>query len=275
MKKYLTLLFSAVFTGTFAQQHQLTKLWESPHLAVPESALLNEKKDFMYTALIDGDASASDGKGGIAKVNTRGKILDSAWVKGLNAPKGMAKWGNKLYVADIKELVVINTSNAKIEAKIPVEGSVFLNDVTADKTGNIFVSDTRTGKVYKIKNNHVELWLNDVPNANGLKAINDDLYILSGTNVMKADKNKQLTIIAKDLAKNGDGIEQLNNGDFIVTCWNGLIYYVTPNGSAELLLDTQEQKINTADLALDSAKGIIYIPTFNHRSIIAYQLKNK
>ena len=275
MKNFLTILFCATLTASYGQKHQLTKIWETDSLAVPESVLINDKKDFLFTSLIDGGGNVADGRGGIAKISLDGKILDANWVSGLNAPKGIGKSGKKLYVADLTEVAVVNIASRKVELKIPIIGSVFLNDVTVDSKGNAFVSDTRIGKIYKIKGNKAELWIENIADANGLKAINDDLYVLSGKKLLKISPDKTITTVAEGFAKNGDGVEPLQNGDFIVTCWNGLVYYVSKDGSIELLLDTQSQKINTADLAVNQAENILYIPTFNHKSIIAYKLSEK
>lgn len=274
MKKLLPLLLLAVVTRTQAQ-HQLVKLWETDSMAVPESVLPSFKENILYVSLIDGVPNAADGKGGIAKVRTDGKIINPSWVSGLNAPKGMGRVGDKLYVADLTEVVVINTGTGKVETRIPAEGAVFLNDVAIDNKGIVYVSDTRTGKVYRVINNKAEIWLENISDANGLRIIGDDLYILSGTKLIKVTTEKVITTIAQGFGKNGDGLEPLNNGDFIASCWSGLVYYVSKTGQIELLLDTQDSKINTADIGVDRNKNIIYIPTFNHKSIIAYQLKNK
>jgi DNA-binding beta-propeller fold protein YncE len=92
-------------------------------------------KDGMYVAVIDGQPWNADGKGQIARLDTKGKIVNASWATGLSAPKGMAIWDKKLYVADISEVAVINTKTGKIESKIPVEGATGLNDVTIDSKG--------------------------------------------------------------------------------------------------------------------------------------------
>ena len=56
------------------------------------------------------------------------------------------------------------------------------------------------------------------------------------------------------------GIEPIGNGDFLVTSWPGYIFYVYADGQKELLLDTHEQKKNTADIGYDPVKKIIYVP---------------
>ena len=90
---------------------------------------------------------------------------------------------------------------------------------------------------------------------------------------MKADAKKNIVQIA-DVGQGIDGIEPIGNGDFLVTSWAGYIFYVYANGQTELLLDTHEQKKNTADIGYDPVKKIVYVPTFFDRRIVAYQLSS-
>lgn len=264
-----SLLFLAATNVT--AQHSITKIWETKLLLnIPESALLT--KDVIYTSLIDGEPWTADGKGGIAKVGKDGKIIKADWITGLNAPKGMAIIGDLLYVADLNELVVIGISKGKIEYKIKVPGAVGLNDVTADKNGVVWVTDTQKGLVFKVKGKEAALFLKNIPEVNGIKAIGDKLYILGGKAMYVTDASKKLTTIVA-LEQGGDGIEPVGNGDFIVTAWAGYMYYVNTNkNTKELLLDTHTVK-NTADIGFDPATRIIYVPTFSGKSIAAYQLK--
>ncbi len=89
--------------------------------------------------------------------------------------------------------------------------------------------------------------------------------------LMNADDKKQIRQIA-DVGHDIDGIEPIGNGDFLATSWVGYIYYVYANGQTELLLDTHEQKKNTADIGYDPVKKIVYVPTFFDKRIVAYQL---
>ncbi len=81
-----------------------------------------------------------------------------------------------------------------------------------------------------------------------------------------------LTVITTGLDESSDGIIQTSNKDFIVSCWNGIIYNVKNDGSKEVLLDTRAQKINTADIGFDAVKNILYVPTFFKNKVVAYQL---
>jgi hypothetical protein len=274
MKKWIFLLAGIQLGGiVYAQQHSLEKIWTTDAvIAVPESVLPDFKKQVLYVSLIDGGGWDADGKGGVGKLGMDGKIIDTSWITGLNAPKGLGRYKDRLYVADIKEVVVINIKKGVVEKKIAVEGAQALNDITVDGRGNVYVSDSRAAKIYKITRDVPALYLENMTGVNGLKAIGTDLYILSGKRFVKADAGKNFTEIAT-LDQGGDGLEPIGNGDFIATSWSGYIYYVYANGKTELLLDTHLEKRNTADIGYDPVKHIVYLPTFNAKTVEAYQLK--
>ncbi|HEY0246298.1 MAG TPA: ATP-binding protein [Mucilaginibacter sp.] len=251
-------------------QHSIKKTWSTDSvLAIPESVLL--AKEIMYVSLIDGDSWTKDGKGGVGKLTRSGKIINQTWITGLNAPKGMVIKGDFLYVADVDELVVISISKNKIDHKIKINGAAGLNDVTLDKTGSIYVTDTNKGNVYKVTNDKPELYLDNLKSANGIKAVGDKLYILDGDGMYVTGKDKKLTKICA-LEHGGDGIEPIGNGDFLVTEWAGYFYYVSANGNKQLLLDTHATNKRTADIGYDPIRKIIYMPTFSGKSVVAYTL---
>lgn len=272
MKKLFSLLLSAVALNAEAQSHKLELLWETDSvIAVPESVLPDFKKKILYVSLIDGGGWVADGKGGVGIMQPDGQF-DSKWVSGLNAPKGMGMVGNRLYVADMNEVVVIDRSKGTIEKRITPENASGLNDVTVTDKGIVLLSDSRAGRIWQIQNDVATLYLDSVKGVNGLKAIGDDLYIGAGKSFVKADKNKTITKVA-ELPQGIDGIEPVGNGDFIVTSWSGYIFYVSANGRVETLLETHQQKKNTADIGYDPKNRILYVPTFNGKTIAAYQLK--
>ncbi len=273
MKRLLTLLFSCCAAFVQAQEQKLELLWQTDSvLAIPESVLHDPKGNMLYVSLINGSPWEADGRGGVGKLSVDGKKFDSIWITGLNAPKGMAIFGNRLYVADMGELVIIDMLNGKVEKKIPIDGAQGLNDVTVTNNGIVFVSDSRTAKIFRVENDAPALYLDSMRGVNGLKAINDELIIASGRSFVKADSKKNITKIA-DLPQGGDGIEPIGDGSYIVTAWAGYIFYVHPDGKVDTILDTHLEKRNTADIGYDPVKKIIYVPTFNAKTVAAYQLK--
>ncbi len=258
--------------GQVCAQQLSQPLWESKNLPVPESVLYNKQDKSLFVSLIDGVGNVKDGNGGVVILNLDGTIKNAGWIQGLNAPKGLARFKNTLFVADLTAVVSIDIPSGKIINTMEIEGAVFLNDITVDNSGVAYVSDTRTNKIYRVSKGSYQLYMDSVSNANGLKWIKGNLYALAGDKLIKINKQKKVTVIAKGFEASGDGLEQLKNGDFLVTCWAGIIYYVKADGTIRKLQDVRG-KMNTADLGYNPDTDTIYIPTFNQNSVIAYQLK--
>lgn len=278
MKKFIKAvsMLTAICLPFFlhAQQpaHKLEKIWETDTIvAIPESVLPDPANKALFVSLIDGGGWVVDGKGGVAKLSMDGKHYEPDWIMGMNAPKGLGRYGNRLYAADISEVVVIDIKTSRIEKKIGIEGANGLNDISLDDKGIVYVSDSRAGKVYRIENDIPSLYLDGLSGANGLKAFGTNLYVLANKAVLKADASKNITKIT-DLPHGGDGIELAGNGDFIVSEWAGYIYYVYADGRKELLLDTHLTKKNTADINYDPSGKILYVPSFNGKTVAAYRL---
>lgn len=268
----LSLSLSFLYVTMAEAQHQLKEIWRTQEeMPVPESVLVVPDKQ-LYVSLIDGGGSERDGKGGVALLHTDGTVKDKDWATGMNAPKGLGLHNNKLYVADIDHVVVLDAQSGKLLEKIPVPDATFLNDIAIDAKGTVYVSDTRLGKVFKLTNHKPEVFLEVVQSANGLLVVGDNLLVLAGPELWSVNtQTKEKQIIAEGFEHGGDGIEAVGNGDYIVTCWPGVVYYVKADGNFEKLLDV-EGEFNTADLGYDARKKIVYIPTFNGNSVIAYQL---
>ena len=272
MKKLLTPFLLSSFFISHAQKHKLEQIWATDAVvATPESVLPDLKNNYLYVSLIDGGPWDVDGKGGIGRMTDKGTHYDSLWITGLNAPKGLGMYRNNMYAADISEVVVVDISKGKLMRKISIQGASGLNDITVTEKGIVYVSDSKTGRIWKLENDKPSLYLENITGANGLKAVKDNLFFAKGSALMKADEKKQITQVA-DVGQAIDGIEPIGNGDFLVTSWSGYIFYIYASGTMELLLDTHDQKKNTADIGYDPDKKIVYVPTFFDRRIVAYKL---
>lgn len=273
MKKAVISIFLlfVVFKG-IAQKHSLEKIWETDTIiAVPESVLEEVGKNVLYISLIDGAPWDIDGKGGVGKLSLNGTTYDSTWVTGLNAPKGMGIHNNKLFVADINNVTVIDIRIGKIIKKIAIDSASGLNDIAINDKGIVYVSDSKTGKIWRIENEKPQIYLTDIKGVNGLKCIKDDVYIGAGKSFIKSNAQKEIIHIA-EMPESIDGIEPVGNGDFILTAWVGYIYYLSADGNIETILDTHLKKKNTADIGYDPVKKIVYVPTFFAKTITAYKL---
>jgi len=266
--------FTLLSSGVVAQGHSLVKKWDTgPIFKTPESVLFDAKENMLYVSNIDGGPADKDGKGFIAKLSVDGKIISGDWITGLNAPKGMGLYKNKLYVADLTEVVVIDIDKAKIIQHIPIEGAVFLNDIAIDKRGAVYVSDTRINKVYRIEKGFVVTLIQNLQEPNGLLAVGDELLILDKGSLLKMLDSGSVTSVAGGMDPTTDGIEMVKPNEYLVSSWNGVLYYIYPNGGKQTLLDTRTQKINAADIGYDPKNRIVYVPTFLNNGVVAYELR--
>ena len=267
-------LVIVVFVSASAQKATVQKLWTTDTiLKVPESVLVDDKENCIWVSNIDGASNGKDGKGSISKLSKTGTPINLEWITGLNAPKGMAKFKQELYVADLTELVVIDIKKATIIKRVPIEGSVFLNDVTVNSKGAVFVSDSRTGKVHRYENNTTTIEVENLQGPNGLLSIEDQLLILDRGSLLSVTPGGAISKIMDGMDPSTDGIERVAPNQYIVSCWNGIVYYVVAGAQKVTLFDTRSEKINSADIGYDAKKKIIYVPTFLKNNVVAYQLE--
>jgi hypothetical protein len=267
-------LVCAGLIGANAQKATVQKLWATDTiLKVPESVLVDDKENCLWVSNIDGASNGKDGKGSISKLSKTGTPINLEWITGLNAPKGMAKYKQELYVADLTELVVIDIKKATIIKRVPIEGSVFLNDVTVNSKGAVFVSDSRTGKVHRYENNTTTIEVENLQGPNGLLSIEDQLLILDRGSLLSVTPGGAISKIMDGMDPSTDGIERVAPNQYLVSCWNGIVYYVVAGAQKVTLFDTRSEKINSADIGYDAKKKIIYVPTFLKNSVVAYQLE--
>lgn len=272
MKRLLTLLFSLSVLSLSAQT--LTPKWTTEAtLRVPESVLLDSKNNLLYVSSIDGSPEGKDGNGFISQVTLDGKIKNLKWATGLDAPKGMGLYKDNLYVADVSRLVTISIATGKITQNLEIDGAKFLNDVTVDKSGNVYVSDSNTGIIHLVKNGKAEVYFQgpEIKGVNGLLALGNELYVVdfpTGGNY-KLSQDKKLTKFSMT-AEGADGIIPLGKDEYIVSSWHGQIDYVNSKGEAKKLLDTRDQKLSSADIEYDAKSKTLFVPTFNANTVMAY-----
>jgi outer membrane protein assembly factor BamB len=274
MKTILTgIILILIFGVNISNAQHLEKVWQtSCDLKTPESVLYDRESDVIYVSNIDGDPSQKDGNGFISILNPDGSVKNLHWIKNLDAPKGLAIFKGKLYVADIDKLVEIDIKKGNILAKYDAPGAVFLNDVTACMNGMIFVSDTRTAKIHVLNEGKFTVWMEGKPleTPNGLMAEKGKLFV-GDKNIYEVDIQSKETVQLIEDAGGVDGLEKNNDGDFVFSNWPGKIF-IHKDGKTIKLLDTTAQELNTADIDYDLKHDLILVPTFFDNHIVAYKI---
>ena len=258
---------------------KLVKAWETDTtLRTPESVLYDERTDVIYVANIDGKSDSLDGSGFISKVSLDGKIENLRWTSGLNAPKGMGLYKNRLYVTDVYRLVAINTETGQAEKTWDAIGQkgAFLNDVTVAKDGTVYVSDNRADKIYRLKDDKWEVWMEgeQLNKPNGLLAVGKNQLMIGCTktgSLRSVDVTTKTMMTIADGMTVTDGIVPEGKGNYFVSDWNGQVFHVNADGTKKQLLDTRTDKINAADIDYVSKRNLLIVPTFFKNKLVAYR----
>ena len=275
MIRILSFLFLA-FSAFLSSAQTLTKVWETePLMDKPESAVYDRTNNVIYVSNINGKYCTKDENGFISKVALDGTILNLNWIVGLDSPQGLALFRDHLYVADVDQVVVIDVKKGSVEKRFSAEGAIFLNDVAVDKNGDVYVSDCKANRIYRLKNNKLDVWLNDLKlqGPNGLLCERKNMMLLNmGEGIIyRVDKKtKTLTWFCSGI-KNLDGVVPDGRGGYFVSgAWQGEIYHLNSRGEKRLILNLGTEKVVTADIEYIPEKQLLFIPTLG-KTVMAYR----
>lgn len=261
-------------TAEMPKAPTLTLKWETDTLLTTcESVIYDSVNDVLYVSNINGQPTDKDGNGFISKLGLDGKIVQAQWVNGMDAPKGMGIYNGKLYVSDINRIHEIDIASGNIANSFVVDSAQFLNDITIDAIGKVYISDSNVGNILVLEKGTVTEYVSGVAGVNGLLSEGTDLQMVSfATGVFNTiDANKQVTLMT-DSIDAGDGIEALTEGGYLVSSWTGKVTYVSPDWKNTLLLNTSGENINAADIEYIAEKRLLLVPTFFKNKVVAYEV---
>jgi len=256
----------------------------------PESIIFHEESNSYFISNVNGLPLEKDNNGYITKVNSDGLVIVLRFIQAkeeageLHAPKGMAIVNNVLYVADVDVVRGYNVDTGAIEKVIDLSAfePQFLNDITADHEGNLYVSDMDGNQIFKIL-------LRDAPIAyifksNELLGKPNGLYfdVFSKTlmvatwesgSVLAIDKEGNITTLKSGL-QNLDGIFLDKHGNlFVSSHTEGEIYKISRRGKGRLSLFQTGLK-TPADIAYDNVHDEVLVPFMSDNRVTSYSLKS-
>lgn len=252
---------------------KLVQIWETDTVMTTcESVLFDGENNRLFVSNINGNPTDKNGAGFISILNLDGSVANLKWATGLDAPKGMGIFEGHLYVTDIDRIVAIDLVSGEISKEFKPEAADFLNDIaTSDKA--VYISDMRLGLIHKIEAGVLSTIASGVEGVNGLLTKGDHLMTLDKKGLRSFDLATATFEMVNDSVTGGDGLTMLNDEVFIVSRWKGEIYYVAGQ-KAHLLLDTKAEESQTADIGLNVAEKIVYVPTFFKNKVVAYELED-
>lgn len=279
MKKLIA--FLAVATFTLANE-------TISGFASPESVYVDNNNVYVSNVGTKLAPTQKDGDGFISKLSKDGKVIKKDFITGLNAPKGMAEVDGILYVADIDNLVGFDLENGKEVFKLPINGALFLNDITPLNKNTLFISDTGTGIIHKVNlkkhtyKEFVKFDIADLGGPNGLLLDKKAHRLLvagynpdgtSGGKIVGIDlKTKKITPLM-DKKEQFDGIAFDKNKNIIVSSWGdnlqGVLYEITKNGNV-LKFEMPYIK-GPADIFIDKT-NTLWIPKMVENKVLKVKL---
>ncbi len=256
-------------------EYKAIKKWETPQqFKTPESVIYDASRDICYVSNVNGSPAARDGNGFISKLSPDGKLIQLEWINGLNGPKGMTIYQDKLYVADIDRVAEIDLASGKILQFFKPKDAIFLNDATVDKNGIIYISDTGNDRIYFIKNGKIDSWLSSdkLKEANGVRIAGEKLLVGTAYAVQSVDlKSKKIKTLVPE-SGNIDGLVDVNESDYFFSDFNGKICWVRPPQPYHILNNTTAQNIKATDIEFIKEKKLLLVPTFNDNRVMAYEI---
>jgi sugar lactone lactonase YvrE len=279
------LIVSTVVATIAVSAAQAGELWRATGFEQPESALVDAARNRIVVSNIAGNPGEADGNGYLSLLSMDGKVVARHWVDGMDAPKGMAISGGKLYAADITKVRVVDLASGKLVATIAVPGAVFLNDMTQDSAGKVYVSDMLADTIYRIDGDRPELFLRDalLASPNGVFADGDRLIVASWGKGIKPDFSTAEPggLLAIDLASKAisplpgaqkfadlDGVVAIGDTIYATAYMTGTLYRYKQGGAPEAVATF---KPGSADIGTDG-KSILYVPLMNEGEIAALKL---
>jgi sugar lactone lactonase YvrE len=188
-KSFFPILFAAIVFSSCASDQDKTRNieWEtvqdSSHIEFtitgldgPEAVRFDPDQDVYFISNFTGGGNTQDSTGFITKTDAEGNIIDREFMTGteenpLHAPRGMFIVNETLWAADVLGVHGFNKNTGEQTAFVDFTDFEigFLNDISADNNGVLFVTDTGNPRVYKVEGGSAEVFLDSLPEApNGI-----------------------------------------------------------------------------------------------------------
>ena len=187
---------------------------------MPESAVYDPVSKCYYIS--------NFGDGNIIMIDSTG--ARTYFKTGLSKTLGMIMYQNNLYVATGLNMIKgFDISDASLSFELRIDDALFLNDITCDENGTLYVTDSNADAVYRVNKDlgtYTLLIKTKSSDPNGIiyDKFNHRLvlcYFRNNASIdqIKLDDSLCSTIIATRL-NNLDGITMDESGNFYISAWD-------------------------------------------------------
>ena len=189
---------------------------------------------------------------------------------GLNGPKGLLIVGDTLISVNNASVQGFSLSDGSRVFNVAIDNAVFMNDVTTDQKGNLYVSDTGIGSIYQIalKTGEYSTLIKHLDQPNGLlfdQKRNAVLICNWGENA-KIQALSLADLILSEIVKtklsNLDGLAKDKSGNIYVSSWGSNSVYRFDSSFKNPPVLVSEGHNGPADISIIKDKQRLCIPNF-------------
>lgn len=257
----------------------------------PESVLVSGDRRFVSNIGATLDPTGKDGDGYVSELAADGTtLLPRAFPADgttLDAPKGMAIAGGRLYVADIDRVVGFDLeSRARaFTATLPTSGPTLANDLAVVDESHLLVTETLGGGVWELDldTGAFRQLTGSVPGANGIlydPGTRSALVValgadFTGGDIYRVSLDGGAGRVAASPHGIFDGIARRPDGRVLVSDWvsidpplPGRFLTLSPDGSGPARPEDPGLSVTSpADIAFD-ADGALWIPALTRNEVV-------
>ncbi len=270
MNKFIFYTLAILFSSLpYASAMELTGLQD------PESIIMDTTTGHYYISNINGLDAEKDGNGYITKI-LKGELVTVMRFIGdqetgyiLDAPKGMAIVGGKIYIADIDVVKCFFVETGKFDRQIsmPARDSYLLIDIVSDGRENIYISDALNDVIYlvNIENDaasvYVEGQLLGGPYGLFYDKHTNHLFVAASKSgeILNISPKKEVEVLKTGLTELNGIFMDRSSDLFVASMSQGEIYRIKRKGDGKLTL-FQSGLDSPANIAFDSINETILIP---------------
>ncbi|MBN2426075.1 MAG: SMP-30/gluconolactonase/LRE family protein [Calditrichaceae bacterium] len=242
----------------------------SQNYNMPESAVYDPSQKRYFIS--------NFGSGCLMQIDSCGTI--TTFKSDLSKPLGMVLCGDILYVVENPNKISgFNITTGRQTKQVIIDSALFLNDITSDSNGDLYVTDSRRKSIYKIEPGSMTCYLfthtifSD-PNGIAYDKINNRLivcFFCENAPVQAVNlKDSSVTTMVSPSLHNLDGIAIDSDGNAYISCWGkgsfakgfpskGMIYKFNPSftNPPEII---ELEHFGPADIFFNPKNNLLVIP---------------
>jgi hypothetical protein len=234
---------------------------------------LNEPESVVYDAQYKRYLVSNVGHGKIIQIDSSGTY--TIWNEDQASIRGLVIVGRKLFAACDAGVTVFDLETAQKITTIAIAEQAFLNDITADTSGFVYVNDNGNGNMYKIDVQALSYWIFTQgliePNGVLYDDVNNRLLTSSweqnGRIQAVSLDDSTITTILQTTFASLDGMAYDYAGNFYVASWgeNTVFRYDHDITLSPVAVSTGHS--GPADIFINQEENLLVVPNFNRNTV--------